>query len=317
MPRSAEPRRSRSPLRVAVAAVVLVAAAAGAWTLGVHVAERRAASEDRPLAPIGHVHALAAPAWLGGDLLVGSHHGLLRWSEAAGWRAVGVHGHDFMGLAADPHREGVLYGSGHPDLRSDLVNPLGLIVSRDGGRTWADRSLAGRSDFHAMAVTDEAIWGWDVMRPAVVRSLDEGATWIGGDDGALAAVGMVFALAADPASDGGVFAATGDGAWWTSGDGVWRRVSFAGSPVTAIHAVGDAVWAYVAEPGTGLVRSLDAGATWQRVALGVDAGFAVIAITSDPSDARRVFAAVTNGDLLYSADGGASWRAIMRSADPR
>ena len=311
--RASTPRRS---LRVAVAAVVLVAAAAGAWMVGVTVAERRAAGEDRPLAPIGHVHALTAPAWLGGDVLVGTHQGLLRWSDDAGWRAIGLHTHDFMGLAADPGRDGVLYGSGHPDLRSSLVNPLGLIVSEDGGRTWTARSLAGRSDFHAMAATDEALWGWDVMRPAVIRSLDGGATWESGDDGALATVGMVFALAADPASDAGVLASTGDGVWRTGGDGVWRPLAFTGSAVTAIHAASDAIWAYVAEPDAGLVRSVDAGATWQRVPLGLDAGVAVIAIVSDPSDGRRVFVAATNGDLLRSVDGGATWEAIMRAAEP-
>lgn len=300
-----------------IVAVALAATAIGAWTLGVNVAERRATAEDRPLAPIGHVHALAAPAWLEGDLLVGTHHGLLRWSQEEGWRAVGPHGHDFMGLAADPEREGVLYGSGHPDLRSDLVNPLGLIVSEDGGRTWAPRSLTGRSDFHAMAVTDEALWGWDVMGPSVVRSLDGGATWVSGDEGALGGAGMVFALASDPASDDGVFAATGDGLWWTPGDAAWQRIAFAGSPVTAVHGAPDAIWAFVAEREVGMLRSDDEGATWQRVPLGVDEGFAVIAIVSDPGDPRRVFAAVTNGDLLHSDDLGASWRAIMRGADPR
>jgi hypothetical protein len=90
-------------LRIGVAALVL-AAAAGAWALGVTVAERRASANDRPLGPVGHVHALAAPAWLGGDLLVGTHNGLLRWSEDAGWRSIGARTHDFMGLAADPLR---------------------------------------------------------------------------------------------------------------------------------------------------------------------------------------------------------------------
>jgi hypothetical protein len=87
-----------------------------------------------------------------------------------------------------------------------------------------------------------------------------------------------------------------------------------GSPVTAIHAASDAIWAYVSERDAGLMRSVDAGATWQRVPLGLDAGVAVIAVVSDPSDARRVFAAATNGDVLRSVDGGATWDAIMRAA---
>jgi len=305
------------PLRRVVAGLLLTVAGIAAWTVGANLAERRVAAEALPLAPIGHVHALAAAAWLEGDLLVGTHQGLLRWSSSQGWRTVGSHTHDFMGLTADPQRAGVLYGSGHPDLRSDLVNPLGLIVSHDAGRTWSPLSLAGRSDFHAMTATGEALWGWDVMRPAVIRSLDGGASWISGDDGALAAVGMVFALAAANDGSAAVFAATGDGLWRTDGDGSWHTVGFAGAPVTALHASGAHVWAFVAEGGLGLVRSDDAGTRWQRLSLEVEAGHVAIALTSDPRDSERLFAAVTNGDLVYSSDGGDSWTTIMRAADPR
>ena len=42
----------------------------------------------------------------------------------------------------------------------------------------------------------------------------------------------------------------------------------------------------------------------------------MIAIVSDPSDARRLFVAATNGDLLRTVDGGARWEAIMRGAEP-
>lgn len=223
-------------------------------------------ANDRPLEPIGHVHALVAPSWLRGDVLVGTHQGLLRWSEADGWRTVGGDRHDLMGLAADPERAGVLYASGHPDLRSGLGNPLGLIVSQDAGRTWDARSRVERSDFHALVATSEAVWGWDVINASMVRSLDGGHTWERGDDGGFTATAMVFALAADAEPDRRAFAATRDGVWATEDDRTWRPLAFRGVAVTALHLASDGgLWAYVAGGDTGLVRSPDRGATWAAI----------------------------------------------------
>ncbi len=193
------PRTLRHLLLMALAGAAGVAALA----LGTGVADRRAWATDRPLEPVGHVHALVAPSWLRGEVLVGTHQGLLRWSEDDGLRTVGGDRHDLMGLAADSERAGVLHASGHPDLRSGLGNPLGLIVSRDAGRTWDALSLVERSDFHALVATPEAVWGWDVINASMVRSIDGGHTWQRGDDGRYSAMDMVFALAADAEADGG------------------------------------------------------------------------------------------------------------------
>ena len=297
--------------RLVPVAVVLVAAIGlGAWWLADD-------PDDRPLGPIGHVHALAAPTWSDGTLWVGTHHGLLTWTDAQGWRAVGAATHDFMGLAADPERPNVLYGSGNPDLRTDHVNPLGLVVSEDGGRTWEARALAGRSDFHAMVTTpDGAIWGWDAMRAELTRSVDRGASWPEGGVGE-APVDLVFALSPTPDAPDAVFAATTSGLWRTDVDGVWGPAAFAGTPVTAVNlGSDDSVWAYVAATEGGLMRRGDTDA-WSSVPLRLDPGVAVIAITTDPNDPDRVFAAATDGSVLYSVDAGASWTPILEHADPR
>jgi len=282
----------------------------------VSVSDGAPPTADRPLGPIGHVHALTAPAWLGGDVLVGTHQGVLRWSNARGWSAVGAATHDLMGLTADPERSGVLYASGHPDLRTDLANPLGLVVSEDGGRSWSARSLAGSADFHAMAAGADALWAWNALRSETVRSFDGGRTWEAGDDGTLAPAGPVLALSADGAAGNGVLAATARGVWHTEGDGAWRPIAFGDSPVTAVHAGHDAIWVYVAGDGPGLVRSDDRGATWRSVPVGLGLGAAVIAIVATHEDPTRVFAATANGDLLHTVDGGATWNASMTAGAP-
>jgi hypothetical protein len=80
---------------------------------------------------ITHVHGLAYSAD-GKRLMIPSHHGLAlyengKWSKAPGPQ------HDYMGFSATAK---YLYSSGHPAPGSGLVNPFGLIRSKDGGQTW-------------------------------------------------------------------------------------------------------------------------------------------------------------------------------------
>ena len=44
-----------------------------------------------------------------------------------------------------------IYSSGHPAAGSGVVNPFGLLRSKDGGKTWDKLGLEGESDFHVMA----------------------------------------------------------------------------------------------------------------------------------------------------------------------
>jgi hypothetical protein len=55
-----------------------------------------------------------------------------------------------MGFAAT--RE-FFYSSGHPARGSGLVNPFGLLRSRDGGKTWEKLGLEGEADFHLLATS--------------------------------------------------------------------------------------------------------------------------------------------------------------------
>jgi hypothetical protein len=57
--------------------------------------------------------------------------------------------------------------SSHPDVRdTQLTLPnkrplLGLVESRDAGRTWQPLSLLGEADFHALQVGHGRVYGYD------------------------------------------------------------------------------------------------------------------------------------------------------------
>jgi photosystem II stability/assembly factor-like uncharacterized protein len=127
-----------------------------------------------------HVHGLAySPD--GKRLMVPSHHGLAvyengRWSRAPGPQ------HDYMGFSATAKS---LYSSGHPAAGSGLVNPFGLIRSRDGGKTWEKLGLEGEIDFHLLATSwnANAIYVWNpapssrMRKPGLHYTLNDGFAW--------------------------------------------------------------------------------------------------------------------------------------------
>src|SRR5256714_3105637 len=105
-----------------------------------------------------HVHGLAYSAD-GKKIMIPSHHGLAiyengKWSKAPGPE------HDYMGFSAT---QSGIYSSGHPAAGSGLVNPFGLLRSKDGGKTWDKLGLEGESDFHVMATGwhTNAVYVWN------------------------------------------------------------------------------------------------------------------------------------------------------------
>src|SRR4051812_22570432 len=90
-----------------------------------------------------HVHGLSySPD--GKRIMIPSHHGLAIYQDGKWSKAPGPE-HDYMGFTATA---GSLYSSGHPAHGSGLVNPFGLLRSRDGGKSWDKLGLEGESDFH-------------------------------------------------------------------------------------------------------------------------------------------------------------------------
>ena len=126
-----------------------------------------------PLMPsMDHLHGAVVD---GSALLVGTHDGIHRVGiEDGKTERVGSSADDFMGFAGYP--SGFLVASGHPGPGSTLPDPLGLIVSGDGGASWEPRSLTGEVDFHSLATSGDEIVGWDT-RGQVLWSTDRGLTW--------------------------------------------------------------------------------------------------------------------------------------------
>ena len=148
-----------------------------------------------------HVHGLAySPD--GRRLMIPSHHGLVVYENGKWFKAPGSQ-HDYMGFSASGK---TLYSSGHPAPGSGLVNPFGLLRSRDGGKTWERLGLEGESDFHLLATSwnTSAVYVWNpapssqMKRPGLHYTLNDGLSWTHVDAKGLE--GNPYALAVDPSS---------------------------------------------------------------------------------------------------------------------
>jgi hypothetical protein len=199
--------------------------------------------------PIDHAHGLVVSE--DGSLLVGTHTGVMMVDTNGAAARVGTVADDLMGMTAVPGT-GRLISSGHPGASSDMPNPLGLLSSADGGRSWTPMSLAGQVDFHALATDGDLIAGFDGVH-GIRLSRDGGRTWTRGAAIAAAALAM---------TPGSVWATTEQGLQRSTDGG--RSFSVVGdAPVLRLlaSASDDSLWGVDLE---GFAWRSPDGVTWQR-----------------------------------------------------
>lgn len=284
--RTDRPRRRGAWLSV----VILGVAAFGIGSLA-----SCGSGEDAPSLPdpgAGHVHALGLNP---GDrsLFVATHNGLFRLPpDAQRAERVGDRRQDTMGFTVvGPDH---FLGSGHPDLRDNLPPLLGLIESRDGGKTWAPISLLGRVDFHALRVHGRRVVGYDATSGRVMISDNEGRDWR-----SRRPPEPLVDLEVDPTS-AGVLLAAGASRLFVSRDAgrTWRQRE---------QRTGLLAWPrrdrlYLLDGGGGIWLSRDGGARWQRRGQIGSRPAALLAV-----DAEVLYAATHEGEIKGSVDGGVSW----------
>lgn len=241
--------------------------------------------------PSAHVHGLSANGETG-QILLATHEGLFDVTTQPAVKIGATN--DLMGFTAAMD-EGVFYASGHPGQGSALPSPLGLIKTGDGGKTWAQLSRQGESDFHALTVTRSGIVAFD----GTLRTSTDGKSWKTVVAGFVPAV-----LAANPYSDT-VLATTREGIQ-RSADGGASWTLQASAPVIRFAAFASAKEAVGVEPEGVVHYSGDGGATWSRK--GQIGGEVLAVAATEGSDGNPWIWAATSTGLVVSTDGGATFR---------
>ena len=272
-----------------------------------------AAAHAQPAVTLMHVHGLAYSAD-GKRLMIPSHHGLAvyeqgKWSKAPGPQ------HDYMGFSGTATN---LYSSGHPAPNSGLVNPFGLIRSRDGGKTWDKLGLEGEIDFHLLATgwNTNAIYVFNsepnsrMRRLGLHYTLNEGFAWKLAQ--AVGLEGDLRALAVHPDDAATVAVASAKGVYLSRDSGGRFAPMAQGAEGLAVLFDLDAkrLWysAFDGQPRLAQVP-LGGGAATQ-VKLPPLSEDAVAYIAQNPT-ARSEYAIATFGKSVYlSKDAGRSWSQI-------
>jgi hypothetical protein len=249
-----------------------------------------------------HVHGLGINPRDGG-LYAATHTGLFTVRDGAASRVADRY-QDTMGftVAGADH----FLGSGHPDARdTQLYDParrplLGLVESRDAGRSWRPLSLLGEADFHALQVGHGRVYGYATGRRFMVTS--DRRHWQVRSKLALAS------FAVSPTDAELVVAATERGLARSRDGG--RRWQPIGGPAALLldWKRPEALWA-MTDDGQAW-QSRDAGETWSKH--GTLNGQPETFLVHD----QTLYVAVAQLGIVTSADHGRTWRVLHQPAPP-
>jgi photosystem II stability/assembly factor-like uncharacterized protein len=263
-----------------------------------------------------HVHGLAYSAD-GKQLMLPSHHGLAvfrdgKWSMAPG------PAHDYMGFTASRNR---LYSSGHPAPGSGLVDPFGVIRSRDGGGTWDKLGMEGETDFHLLAVSwnTNAVYVWNPEPNSKMRAtgvhftLNDGFTWRRA--AAKGIKGKPHAIAVHPADPMIVAIATAAGIFLSRDSGEnFEPVSANGQGLTVFFDLdGKHLWHSSYDGTPRLARTALQGGANTAAALPALTNDAVAYVAQNPAATGEYAIATFERSVYLTRDGGRTWRQIARN----
>ncbi len=157
-----------------------------------------ACSQPNEVESFTHIHGLE---YSNESFYIATHHGLIEVNET-GWEQVGEaeHQHDLMGFTV--LNDGMMISSGHPSVKSDLSNPLGVVLSEDKGLSWEPIALYEEVDFHILHVNEgdqNIMYGVDAANSVLYKSENGGHDWSQvNEEGLPVPIGEVITLQSNP-----------------------------------------------------------------------------------------------------------------------
>jgi hypothetical protein len=280
--------RKRTPWLWALLAIVLIGAVVFAWLRAGENSSKGPLTAVQNPPGFQHIHGLGLnPA--DDSLFVASHGGLYRLSNGKA-SLVANRYQDTMGFTIVGSNH--FLGSGHPDLREDLPPLLGLIETRDAGKTWAKKSLLGEADFHALRFAQETIWGYDSTSGQLMVSKD-GEDWDARSSLAL----RDFVVSPDSAnvvigSNGETLTRSKDGGR------MWATIDSPDAPLLLSWHASKELWLLTADGVA--YRSTDGGRSWDE--RGQFPGEPQAFVVENDS-----LYAATHNEIFTSRNGGRTW----------
>jgi hypothetical protein len=274
--------------------VVLATLLAGCGGSGSTTSKAPASEGSTPDASFQHVHGLGVNP-KDGTLMIATHAGLFRAGKGEQTATrVGDSEQDVMGFTVvGPDH---FLGSGHPDpRRTDQPQSLGLIRSDSAGQSWAAVSLTGQADFHVLRSRGRRVFGFNALTGTLLVSSDGGRSWR-----ERTPPGPLIDLAIDPDDPRYLVASTDNALIGSPDEGRrWRPLRRQAVGLLAWPSQQRLVWI---DGSGGVHRSADGGRRWQD-----DVGSIGTQPAAFMAYGSELYAARTDGNVVRSTDGGASW----------
>jgi photosystem II stability/assembly factor-like uncharacterized protein len=261
--------------------------------------------------------AAAQAAWAANWQSIGPYGGSVYRSGDGGrtWRDTNrtLPAADYFDLAADPDDPSSAWV-----IDSDTQGPTRLYHTRDGGARW--RALTAPEGSFVVAAGRGGVV-YVAGSGTFARSADQGRTWqsvtasLGPYTGAASIAvdhfhpGLLYAAIRGPAATG----------IWVTEDGgaTWRPTSQNEGPIYVLRADPHQTGVAVGLTPNGLLRTTDAGHTWQAFGPGGFDDFTALDFSFGAGRPSTVFLAVTTRPTsIYEID-GRSGRSVLLPRDPR
>lgn len=274
------------------------------------------AARAQDILPMRHAHGLGYSAD-GARIMIPGHQGIMvyggkRWSIAPG------PARDYMGFAVTRR---FIFSSGHFAPGGARGASLGLLRSRDGGRSWRSLGFETEAEFHLVAAgyESDALYVYSsapnsrMPRAGLYRMLSGGRGWR--SVAARGVRGELFRLAVHPSDEAMVAAVTSEGLFLSRSGGEEFEPLVAGAELrTAYFPLdGDSLWFGTFDGGPGLFRMALGGGAREEIALPPLRLDAVAFIAQNPVR-RAEFTIVTFERAVFvTPDRGGTWTRIARA----
>lgn len=202
---------------------------------------------------------------------------------------------DLMGFTRAP--DGTFYASGHAGTELDFEEPMGLISSEDGGKSWSTLSRGGQSDFHGLAASSDSIVGYD----GELLTTTDGARWE-----TLAPPAPPTALALSP--NGNTIAVVASADIHLSQDQGITWTTLAAPADIALATFADDTTVIAASPEGQLYMSEDTGQSWTT---GGPVGPGLTSLSATRTDSAVDVLAVSDLNVFATTDLGLTVRLLV------
>ena len=235
---------------------------------------------------LSHIHAVKAHK---DQIILGTHEGVYRYLDEKTVKRISTETFDVMGLAISSKG---FFASGHPGKGSKLPEPVGLLSSSDGGKSWKNIALSGEVDFHTLETVGDEIYGADSGSGQLMYSSDAGKSWV------KRGANTFSDIALNPKGKGSVLAIK---------DGKLHRSTNAlksSKQIDLPFQIGSIDWidgSLIAAAGKDLYQSSNAGTTWKKLA-SLPASIGIITQSS------QLIAVVVGGAIYASTNKGKTFK---------